>query len=58
MNEIFLNPEFFEKHREKGEIVVRGYAVMDGYLDDDEATSAAIDHEGWLHTGDLGTCDE
>ena len=43
---------------EKGEIVVRGYAVMDGYLDDDEATSAAIDHEGWLHTGDLGTCDE
>lgn len=43
---------------EKGEIVVRGYAVMDGYLNDDEATSAAIDQEGWLHTGDLGTCDE
>lgn len=43
---------------EKGEIVVRGYAVMDGYLDDDEATAAAIDHEGWLHTGDLGTSDE
>ena len=43
---------------EKGEIVVRGYAVMDGYLDDDDATAAAIDQEGWLHTGDLGTCDE
>lgn len=43
---------------EPGEIVVRGYAVMDGYLDDDEATSAAIDSEGWLHTGDRGACDE
>ncbi len=43
---------------EKGEIVVRGYAVMDGYLDDDDATAAAIDQEGWLHTGDLGTYDE
>ena len=43
---------------ETGEIVVRGYAVMDGYLDDDEATVATIDQDGWLHTGDLGTCDQ
>jgi len=37
-----------------GEVVVRGYNVMRGYLDDPEATAAAIDAEGWLHTGDVG----
>jgi len=42
--------------REAGEIVVRGYAVMDRYLDDDSATAATIDSEGWLHTGDEGMC--
>lgn len=43
---------------EPGEIVVRGYAVMDGYLDDPDATAATIDDEGWLHTGDRGSVDE
>jgi HIP---CoA ligase len=42
---------------EPGEVVVRGATVMHGYLDDAEATAAAIDREGWLHTGDLGTFD-
>ncbi len=42
---------------EPGEVVVRGETVMRGYLDDPEATAAAIDHDGWLHTGDLGTFD-
>ena len=40
-----------------GEICARGYGVMHGYHDDPAATSAAIDAEGWLHTGDLGTMD-
>jgi acyl-CoA synthetase (AMP-forming)/AMP-acid ligase II len=41
-----------------GEVLVRGYGVMQGYLDDPEATAAAIDERGFLHTGDLATMDE
>jgi acyl-CoA synthetase (AMP-forming)/AMP-acid ligase II len=43
---------------EGGELLVRGDYVMLGYLDDPEATAEAIDAEGWLHTGDIGTLDE
>ena len=42
---------------EVGEICARSYGVMIGYNDNPGATVAAIDEDGWLHTGDLGTMD-
>ncbi|MBM3776493.1 MAG: AMP-binding protein, partial [Acidobacteria bacterium] len=43
---------------EPGELCARGYLVMKGYDGEPEATAAAIDPEGWLHTGDLATMRE
>jgi acyl-CoA synthetase (AMP-forming)/AMP-acid ligase II len=42
---------------ETGEIVVRGFNVMQAYLDAPEATEQTIDASGWLHTGDVGALD-
>ncbi|HET7576946.1 MAG TPA: AMP-binding protein [Sphingomicrobium sp.] len=42
---------------EEGEICTRGYHVMGGYDGNPDATAAAIDSGGWLHTGDLGHLD-
>jgi acyl-CoA synthetase (AMP-forming)/AMP-acid ligase II len=43
---------------EPGEVLVRGYNVMVGYWEDPDATAAAVDSEGWLHTGDVGVLDD
>ena len=42
---------------ETGEFWARGYGAMIGYLDDPKSTAEAIDAEGWLHTGDVGSID-
>jgi fatty-acyl-CoA synthase len=42
----------------QGEVVCRGYNVMKGYYNMPEETAAAIDGDGWLHSGDLGTMSE
>jgi acyl-CoA synthetase (AMP-forming)/AMP-acid ligase II len=43
---------------DQDELLIRGDNVMLGYLDDPEATAAAIDADGWLHSGDVGVLDE
>jgi acyl-CoA synthetase (AMP-forming)/AMP-acid ligase II len=43
---------------EPGEVCLRGYHVMKGYDGDPAATAAAVDGDGWLHTGDVGLLDD
>lgn len=41
-----------------GEVLVRGYNLMQGYFNDPQASLETIDSDGWLHTGDIGVLDE
>jgi len=43
---------------ESGEVLLRGPRVMSHYLDDPEATAAALSADGWLKTGDIGAFDD
>jgi acyl-CoA synthetase (AMP-forming)/AMP-acid ligase II len=41
----------------EGEVIMRGYNVMQGYFNNAQATAETIDKDGWLHTGDIGILD-
>ena len=56
---ICVDPDGHEVPRgEPGELVIRGYTVMKGYLDDEYETAVTIDADGWLHTGDIAIMDD
>lgn len=47
-----------DKNLPQGEIICRGEGLMHSYYNNPEETAKALDADGWLHTGDLGTFDD
>jgi fatty-acyl-CoA synthase len=43
---------------ERGEVLIRGYNLFDGYYKDPEKTAEALDPKGWYHSGDIGSLDD
>jgi fatty-acyl-CoA synthase/long-chain acyl-CoA synthetase len=43
---------------ERGEVLIRGYSLFDGYYKDPVRTAEVLDAEGWYHSGDIGSLDE
>jgi len=42
----------------RGEVLVRGYSLFEGYYKDAEKSAQALDRDGWFHTGDIGSLDD
>jgi len=55
-----VNPETGAdlKNGLRGEVLVRGYSLFEGYYKDAEKTAQALDGQGWFHTGDIGSLDD
>ena len=43
---------------DRGEVLIRGYNLFDGYYKDSERTAEVLDSDGWYHSGDIGSLDE
>jgi len=55
-----VNPETGHdlKNGMRGEVLVRGYSLFEGYYKDAEKSAQALDADGWFHTGDIGSLDD
>jgi fatty-acyl-CoA synthase len=55
-----VNPETGHdlKNGFRGEVLVRGYSLFEGYYKDAEKSAQALDADGWFHTGDIGSLDD